>query len=115
MMESNNTYRIVLYGLLGLGWLAVFILSCDKLRNGFLLFICSLGLGYRTYPVTQQFRILPAELILWLLVVLAAGLKTRMKLPVWLWLMLPFWLLAWLTLSDEIAGTFGSPSSVTLC
>jgi hypothetical protein len=106
MMESNDTYKLVLYVLLGLGWLTVFILSRDKLRNGYFLFICTLGLGYRTYPITKQFRLLPAELVLYLLVLLAVGLKTRprqtgMSLPVWLRLMIPFWGLAWLTLAED--------------
>jgi hypothetical protein len=105
-MESNNTYKIVLYALLGLAWLTVFLLSRDKLRNGFLLFICTLGLGYRTYPVTERLRILPAELVVCLLVLLAASLKTRPRqarrsLPLWLWLLMPFWGLAWLTFGDD--------------
>lgn len=105
-MEGNDTYKIVLYLLLGVGWLTVFALSRDKLRNGYILFICTLGLGYRTYPITKQLRLLPAELVLYLLVLLAATLKTRsrptgMSLPLWLRLMIPFWGVAWLTLSDD--------------
>lgn len=105
-MESSNTYKIVPYVLLGLGGAIAFLLSRDKLRNGFVLFICTLGLGYRTYPVTHFFRILPAELILCLLVLLvivqqSQPRQARLMLPIWLWLLMPFWGVAWFTLSED--------------
>ncbi|MHB1422894.1 MAG: O-antigen ligase family protein [Gemmataceae bacterium] len=101
-MENNNTYKIVLIALLGLGGLSAFFLSRDKLRNGYLLFVCTLALGYRTHEVTKALRIIPAELILYLLpLLLLGGSQSRkdspkLSLPTWILLMMPFWGWAWL-------------------
>jgi hypothetical protein len=103
-MGENTYYKEVLYALLVLGGLGAFLGSRDKLRNGFLLFVCLLGLGYRTYPVTQVLRIIPAELVLCLLPFLSPANPENSapgRLPRWVLLMIPFWLLAWLPSSER--------------
>ena len=100
-MENDNTYKIVLYALLVVGGLAAFLFSRNKLRDCYLLFVCTLALGYRTYEVTKALRIIPAELILYVLPFLVLGTKSRKdgpkhSLPIWLLAWLPFWGLTWL-------------------
>jgi hypothetical protein len=98
-MPENTFYREVLYALLAAAAVGVFLLSRDKFRNAFLLFVCTLGLGYRTFALTPSLRIIPAELVLWALPLLALRRGRgpgRAPLPWWLLLMLPFWGLAWL-------------------
>jgi hypothetical protein len=70
------------------------------IRSGFILWVLTLALGYRTIMWTPDLSIHPAEVILWLLVAcicvqrrLAAS--ARLTLPIWIWLLLPFWVLAW--------------------
>src|SRR5207302_7061004 len=57
-------------------------------------------LGYRTISVTPELAIHPAELLLWLLLVCILAQRrlvsnARLVFPVWLWMFIPFWLLAW--------------------
>jgi hypothetical protein len=102
-MAENTDFKIVLYTLLALGGLAAFFLSRDRFRDGFLFFIATLGLGYRTVALTPALKIIPAEIALWVLPFLATrqdrarvGDKKASLLPWWLWLMLPFWAIAWI-------------------
>lgn len=100
---SGITHREILLGVLAIGGFAAFAFARDKLRSGYLLFIYTLGLGYRTLPITSALRIHPAELLLWALL---AWLKldrngepaprTRAGLPQWLWFFMPFWLVGWI-------------------
>ena len=93
-----------------LAGVAAFILGRRQARNGFLLFIAALGLGFRTLPVTNAFRIHPAEIAL--LLVLACNFAKRPEKPIgwkngwlpwWLWGLLPFMALAWLPRPDNQA------------
>jgi hypothetical protein len=102
-MTENTDFKIVLYTLLVLGGLAAFFLSGDRLRDGFLFFIATLGLGFRTLALTPALKIIPAEIILWILPFIATrqdralvGNKKTPLLPWWLWAMLPFWAIAWI-------------------
>jgi len=99
---QDSSYRFVLAAIIVAGGVFVFALSRDKLRGGFVLFILTLGIGYRTFPVTPSFRILPAELLLWALAACLPGSRRLEKrpaqarrLPLWLCLLLPFWAWAW--------------------
>lgn len=69
-------------------------------RFGFVLWALTLALGYRTFPLMPELAIHPAEILLWLL--LACILVQRdlassasVTLPYWIWLLMPFWVLAW--------------------
>jgi hypothetical protein len=99
---AENTYhREVLAALLALAGIGSFLASPNKLRDGFLFFIATLGLGYRTLALTPALKIIPAEVVICLLFVFALvsthreGDQSR-RLPVWLLAMLPFWIIAWL-------------------
>ncbi len=107
MAENTHLFKLLLYVLLGCAGLCAFVLSRDRLRNGFFLFICTLGLGYRTFALTPKLRIIPAELVLCALVVLALGRSSTpaggprtIRPPWWVLVLLPFWGLAWLTGSE---------------
>jgi hypothetical protein len=67
---------------------------------GFVLWALSMALGYRTFEYSKDLRIHPAEVLLWLLfaVVLAHHrwiADSKLSLPVWVWLSIPFWMLGW--------------------
>ena len=70
---NDTSYKLVLFIVVGLAGVAAFIVGRRQARNGFLLFIATLGLGFRTLPLTHDFRIHPAEIALAL--VLAVGLR----------------------------------------
>jgi hypothetical protein len=108
MAEGSSLFTILLGGALGVGALVAFLIARNKLRSGFLLFIVTLALGYRTVAITRNLRVIPAELILCLLPLLLAvrkrspgGRRSEVGLPVWLWLFFPFWLLAWMPKLDH--------------
>jgi hypothetical protein len=70
------------------------------IQFGFVLWVLTLALGYRTIEWTPNLRIHPAEILLWLLLCcflvqrhLVA--RSRLTLPLWIWLLIPFWVLAW--------------------
>lgn len=70
------------------------------IRFGFVLWVFTLALGYRTIELTKDLRVHPSELLLWLLLISVFAqrtlmAKTRLSLPWWLWLFIPFWALAW--------------------
>ena len=70
------------------------------IRFGFVLWVFTLALGYRTIELSKDLRIHPAELLLWLLLISVLAQRTlmakiRITLPWWLWLFIPFWALAW--------------------
>jgi hypothetical protein len=62
--------------------------------------VLTLALGYRTVEVTPNLRIHPAEILIWVLLAFILAQRhltsnTRLSLPWWLWLFMPFWVLAW--------------------
>lgn len=72
-------------------------------RIGFLLWIWTLGLGYRTAELTYHLRLHPSEVLLWgllALLVVQRGIlrreKVALRLPRWVWLSMPFWIWGWL-------------------
>jgi hypothetical protein len=107
-MADGSSFTYILAFTLGVAGLAVFLFSRNPLRSGFLLFIATLALGYRTVAITRNLRVIPAELILCALPLLLVGRKrsrredrSESRLPGWLWLFLPFWLLAWIPKLDH--------------
>ncbi|MFS8086608.1 MAG: hypothetical protein ACMG6H_13325, partial [Acidobacteriota bacterium] len=70
------------------------------IRYGFVLWVLTLTLGYRTIAVTGELAIHPSEILLWLLLVCVLAQRrlaadARMAFPVWLWIFIPFCVLAW--------------------
>jgi hypothetical protein len=101
MAAENSYHRELLAALLALAGLGTFLASPNKLRDGFLFFIATLGLGYRTLTLTPALKIIPAEVVICLLFVFALVSAHRdedqpRRLPLWLLAMLPFWIIAWL-------------------
>lgn len=70
------------------------------IRLGFVLWVLTLALGYRTFQLTPDWSITPAEVLLWLLLACILVQRrmvasARLSFPIWLWLLVPFWVLAW--------------------
>jgi hypothetical protein len=80
---------------------AVIIFGGERgIRFGLVLWVLTLALGYRTIEWTKDLRIHPSELLIWLLFVCICAQRqlrssTRLSLPWWLWLLIPFFALAW--------------------
>lgn len=98
--RKGLSYReviVVLAALIG----AVIVFGRERgIRFGFVLWVLTLALGYRTISWTPELAIHPAEALLWLLMICISVQRqlvssTRLMFPVWLWLLIPFWLLAW--------------------
>ncbi|HEV2718260.1 MAG TPA: hypothetical protein VGU64_23545, partial [Terriglobales bacterium] len=98
--EKGISYKEIIIGS-GVLIVGVIVFGGERgIRFGFVLWVLTLALGYRTIEWTSDLRIHPSEILLWLLLacVLAQRqllAKTRIALPWWLWLMIPFWALAW--------------------
>jgi hypothetical protein len=70
------------------------------IQFGFVLWVLTLALGYRTFHWTSELVIHPSEILLWILLGSICVHRylfstTRLTLPLWIWLMIPFWMLAW--------------------
>jgi hypothetical protein len=84
--------------------LAVAVLQSGErgVRIGFVVWVCTLGVGYRTIPITPELRLHPSEVILWALLGLLWLRRVMLRrseagwwLPGWLWVFMPFWCWAW--------------------
>ncbi len=67
---------------------------------GLVLWTLSMALGYRTVEWSPALRIHPAELLLWLLLACVFAQRrlvahSKVSLPLWLLLFVPFWALGW--------------------
>jgi hypothetical protein len=102
-VDEPSSYRLVIIGVLALAGLLAFFASRNPARDGLILFIATLGLGYRTVHLTDALWIHPSEIAL--LVTLLASLDlgrapqpgaSPRPLPWWLWALLPFLFLGWL-------------------
>jgi hypothetical protein len=70
------------------------------IRFGFVLWALTLAMGYRSLHYTKDLTIHPAEILLWLLFVCILAQRelvaiTRITFPFWMWLLVPFCVLAW--------------------
>src|SRR5258708_5833811 len=81
--------------------LGVIALNGERgIRYGFALWVLSLALGYRTIALTSELHIHPSEILLWVLMACICAHRqlvtsSRLTFPLWIWLMIPFWVLAW--------------------
>jgi hypothetical protein len=117
-IQNGFSYREIIVGLSGL-ITAVIVLGGERgIGLGLVLWVLTLALGYRTFEVTKSLRILPAELLLWLLLVCVIvqrhSFQKALTFPWWLWLFVPFWALGWWPLIvgdapwDEMLNEFRS-------
>lgn len=93
-------YRDVLVA--GGGLIAALIVlgGVAGVQFGFVLWALSMAIGYRTIEYSKDLRIHPSELLLWLLFVIVLAHRrwianSRVSLPLWVWLSVPFWMLGW--------------------
>jgi hypothetical protein len=99
-LEDSN-YKLIIVAALGLGGVVAFLLSRNPGRDGLLLFLAALGLGYRTVSWTRAIRIQPAEIAILLVVLITLGKRAATRpgvkvhtFPAWLWALVPFMILA---------------------
>ncbi len=103
----SSTHQFVLAAILACAGVVAFINCQNKIKAGFLLFIGTLGLGYRTLPITSVLRLHPGEFAIWgvLILVLAQNTPGRKEqqrsLPWWFWGLVPWWIYAWLQASKN--------------
>jgi hypothetical protein len=99
-VANGFSYRDILVGLVA-AMFGIIVLGREQgIRFGFVLWVSTLALGYRTVQWTSDLRIHPAEVLLWLLLVCVLVQpkllsRARLRLPLWLWLFIPFWALGW--------------------
>ena len=70
------------------------------IHYGFVLWVLTLALGYRTIQWTPNLHIHPAEVLLWMLLACVCVQRhlvssSRLMFPLWIWLLMPFWVFAW--------------------
>lgn len=81
--------------------IAVIIFNGERgVQLGFVLWVLTLALGYRTVKITTNLQLHPSEILLWLLLACICAhrqlrTQSRLTLPLWTWLMIPFWVAAW--------------------
>jgi len=98
--RQGLSYKELIVGL-GVLIVAVIVFGGERgIRFGLVLWVLSLGLGYRTVEWTPNLRIHPSEILIWLLFICILAQRKlrsalRFSLPWWLWLLIPFWALAW--------------------
>ena len=97
--RQGLSYRELIVAL-GVLIVAVIVFGGERgIRFGLVLWVLTLALGYRTIEWTQNLRIHPSELLIWLLLACIFAQRqlvanSRLSLPWWLWLFLPFGFLA---------------------
>jgi hypothetical protein len=80
---------------------SIWVLKNDY-RQGFLLLVGSMLLGYRTFHVTEYLNIHPLEVLLALLLCLVLMSRPRFRTPtgfwspLWVWCLIPFWGWGWI-------------------
>jgi hypothetical protein len=106
VIDYGISYRDVIVTSVALAGLLVFATGERGLKVGLVFLVLTFGLGYRTVHFTPSLSVHPSELVLWGLLALPAlqatqatnsrRSKTRIWLPYWLILFIPFWIWAWL-------------------
>ncbi len=94
-------YTIVIIATLAIAGSCIVASGRQGLRWGFLAWICSLALGYRTFPLTPAFKLHPSALLLvglflWLALTASSRVATVWWVPGWVWAMAPFWYWGWI-------------------
>jgi len=81
--------------------LGVIVFNGERgIHYGFVLWVLTLALGYRTIQWTPNLHIHPAEVLLWGLLACVCVQRhlvstSRLTFPLWIWLLMPFWVFAW--------------------
>jgi hypothetical protein len=99
---GEMSYRQVIYVFVGLSILLVLLGGEKGFRWGVIAWVCTLGIGYRTLPVTQFLKIHPSEVLLWTLlaglfgsrILLGRG-RVAFWVPRWMWAFVPFLIWGW--------------------
>jgi hypothetical protein len=102
LVLQGLSYREVIVVLVALIGVIAVLAGERGVRVGFILWVFTLGLGYRTVEVTSKLRIHPSEVLLWALLILLMiqwGIlrrkKLEVRLPPWLTFFIPFWAWGW--------------------
>ena len=99
-MDAN--YKLVIVGLLLLALMPAIVLGSRGLKWGLMVWIGTLALGYRTFPIVPQLLVHPAEVVLYGLC-LWLGIQRFSKrgswqpawVPSWIWLFALAWIWGW--------------------
>jgi hypothetical protein len=102
LVLQGLSYREVIVVLVALIGVIAVLAGERGARVGFILWVFTLGLGYRTVEVAPELRIHPSEVLLWALLILLMvqwGILRREKLdvrlPPWLKFFVLFWAWGW--------------------
>jgi hypothetical protein len=107
------TYKEIIVAAMLLAGLPAVLLGTKGLRWGFMVWVFTFALGYRTLPVTSTLSIHPAELTLfglsmWLLILYLSGRNKDIRVSFWfppvLWLFVLAWFWGW---SSVTSGGLG--------
>ena len=97
------SYREVIVALMALVGIVAVLAGERGVQVGFVLWVWTLGLGYRTIELTRYLRLHPSEVLLWgllgLLIVQRGILRRErieFRVPRWLRWFIPFWVWAWI-------------------
>src|SRR5712671_1633418 len=98
--QQGLSYRELIIVLGGISAAIIVFGGARGIRFGFVLWVLTLALGYRTIEWTNSLRIHPSEILIWLLIVCVFAQRQfrstiRFSLPWWLLFLIPFWALAW--------------------
>ncbi len=98
--RQGLSYKELIVALGALAFAVVVFGGERGIRFGLILWVLTLALGYRTIEWTENLRIHPSEILIWVLffcifVQRQLRLTTRFTLPWWLWMFLPFCVLGW--------------------
>jgi len=99
-VRGDFSYRDAILAFAALAGAIIVFGRARGIEFGFVLWILSLALGYRTIEITPALRLIPAELLLWLLLACVCAQQRLipqgvLAFPLWLWFFLPFLALAW--------------------
>lgn len=89
--------------LFGLATVGIFLTRRNTLAVGFYAWIVSFAIGYRGVFLTDRFPVYPVDLLLWALLMIWFVQRRRDEerrrpwLPIWVWALTPFWVMALLT------------------
>jgi len=105
------TYKEIIVAAMILAGLPAVLLGTKGLRWGFMVWVLTFALGYRTFAITASLSIHPAELTLyglsmWLLVLYLTGRNKDIRVSFWfppiLWLFGLAWLWGWSSVTSGV-------------
>jgi O-antigen ligase len=106
--SHSISYREIIVTFVGVIGIVAIVAGERGVHRGFLLWICTFGLGYRCVELTSFLKIHPSEVLLWTLMLVLLVQRIWMGsnnkpfwLPRWLILFIPFWLWAWVLGSNS--------------